>query len=71
MIDKQLIEQLATAMDKHPGRCILDIIKDACDYTYPTRTDKSFNIIKDVEYVEHWKLDNQDILKSLIVYNRK
>jgi hypothetical protein len=71
MIDKQLIEQLAAAMDKHPGRCILDIIKDACDYTYPTRTDKSFNIIKDVEYVEHWKLDNQDILKSLIVYNRK
>lgn len=71
MIDNnQLIEQLAAAMDKHPGRCVLDIIKDACEYKYPTRTDKHYDIIES-SVIDRWILTNDDILRALTLYNRK
>ena len=72
MIDnKQLVEQIAMAMDKNPGRCVLDIIKDACEYKYPTRTDKTFNHITNSDSTENWTLTNSDIYKSLVIYNAK
>lgn len=71
MIDnKQLVEQIAMAMDKNPGRCVLDVIKDACEYTYPTRTDKHYDIIES-SVIDRWILTNDDIFKALIIYNGK
>ena len=60
----ELSTELEKAMKSNPNMNVLDVIHHVLSYTYPSLCDG----YSPPKY--NWKVTNEDITKSLIVYNK-
>lgn len=71
MTNKEIANQLKTAMDRNPGRSLLDVVNDALDYSCPSRRYTTYQLIEQFSTDEKWKPTNQEIYEALVRYNEK